>query len=746
MTELSILLIYSHSKNNRGIFYGKTEEGKLIKIIFDKELWSCLITENVNLDKYADFNSKYQEKQTSLKNLENQQLRKLIFKEQAEMSFFISHLLKNKEKVYESNISLDERILMDNFIFGEVKVLGNITQNKKHLEIKNPIIKPTHLNKKHLKIVSLDIETGVKDDTLYSIALHFYTNDNDRKICFMLADKTQKQNEELFFYKTEKELLKGFISFFNDEDPDVIIGWYVIDFDLNFLNKKCHDCFINFSISRENKNAIFSEKQGRVFVDIEGRIVLDALQFLRNSSYKFKSFKLDDVAQEVLKEGKLISGVEEEKTNEIDLLFKENKEKLAEYNIKDCILVSDIVKKLKVIEQLFSQVIISGVLPNKLGFNMVMMNHIFYPLIHNLGYSLPEKQSKSFLTKKGNSYSYKILGKFKNITVFSIENFKASIIAFFHINFWGFIKKQKDIISIDKGISFSKQANLFTNSFKKIFNLKTDKSEYLKKAKLSFFNNFFNALNNQNSPFFNNELLHSIEILEEVLLKKLYDIFTDSKYKIIFLNEKFIYLNVEKAEESLTNIINQFNKKIQDLYKCNFKLNLKIIKSYTKMIFPELNNDSLAYFAFSQDKSLIINSLSLSKRRTAPIVETFQKEFYMILLNDGDEIKFIEEFITKLEQKEFEDLLIIKRQVFKNNINLEQQSQPDYIKACLMLDEIPSTIKYYYSKTGVKPIEMKEDDIDYSYYKNLLAPIANPYLNLVNKSFKDISNGISSLF
>ena len=53
--------------------------------------------------------------------------------------------------------------------------------------------------------------------------------------------------------KDERELLEEFKKELIKEDPDIITGWHVIDFDFAFLKKKFEEHKINFDLGRTNQ-------------------------------------------------------------------------------------------------------------------------------------------------------------------------------------------------------------------------------------------------------------------------------------------------------------------------------------------------------------------------------------------------------------------------------------------------------------------------------------------------------------
>ena len=50
----------------------------------------------------------------------------------------------------------------------------------------------------------------------------------------MIGEKPKRDSELISYYNDERELLTNFFVWFKQIDPDIIIGWHVIGFDLTF--------------------------------------------------------------------------------------------------------------------------------------------------------------------------------------------------------------------------------------------------------------------------------------------------------------------------------------------------------------------------------------------------------------------------------------------------------------------------------------------------------------------------------
>ena len=88
--------------------------------------------------------------------------------------------------------------------------------------------------------MSFDIESGKgENDELYCIG---FVCGNARKVFINSSEKI----DNAISCKNEEEVIERFLKEIIDLDPDVITGWNVIVFDLEYLNNKCRKYKIDF--------------------------------------------------------------------------------------------------------------------------------------------------------------------------------------------------------------------------------------------------------------------------------------------------------------------------------------------------------------------------------------------------------------------------------------------------------------------------------------------------------------------
>jgi len=174
---------------------------------------------------------------------------------------------------------------------------------------------------------------------------------------------------DLQFFQTEKQLLTGFFELLQRIDPDVIIGWNVIGFDLDFIARKCEQLKIPLALGRGGEaSAILQMGSGASPIKIArvpGRAVLDGIEMLRAAFWSFESFSLENVGQQLLGRGKTIKNID--KVEEINHLYETDKPALARYNIEDCRLVTEIFARADLINFAMQRAQMTGLPLDKVG-------------------------------------------------------------------------------------------------------------------------------------------------------------------------------------------------------------------------------------------------------------------------------------------------------------------------------------------------------------------------------------------
>jgi DNA polymerase-2 len=197
----------------------------------------------------ANLNIPYTRKEVELKTFNGKDVDAIYFNTQNDFRKTADELQQNNITHYESDINPVRRYLMERFINAQIKVTGKSIKRNNLTTFTNPKIEPCTVTPKFV-VASIDIETGKNNTRLYSIAVHVTGNKEELKQVFLVGKGEEKLPAYILTFPDEKELLTEFIKWFNKVDPDIIIGWHVIGFDLMFLESKCNEYHILFDIAR----------------------------------------------------------------------------------------------------------------------------------------------------------------------------------------------------------------------------------------------------------------------------------------------------------------------------------------------------------------------------------------------------------------------------------------------------------------------------------------------------------------
>lgn len=220
------------------------------------------------------------------------------------------------------------------------------------------------------RIMSLDIETysstglfpdaETKDDVLFQIAMttKVYGEPTVFKKCFSLGECHEEHTE---CCATEKELLDKWAEYMMNIDPDVVTGWNIFGFDLEYIYKRMVVCRCDpntFCFGRRSdipcelvmKNLSSGALGSNVLkmVPMIGRYVFDLFHTVK-AEHKLESYSLNAVSAEFLGDKKNDMPI-----HEMFKLYKEGKDltRVAEYCLKDTELPIRLMETLYTFENL----------------------------------------------------------------------------------------------------------------------------------------------------------------------------------------------------------------------------------------------------------------------------------------------------------------------------------------------------------------------------------------------------------
>ncbi len=287
----------------------------------------------------------------------------------------------------EADINPADRFLMERFIQGGAELQGSNERRGGHLLMHDPRLRSSEYRPR-LKVVSFDIETAMEGVQLYSIGVHTSGAAGGQRHVFMLGEGAAQP--WVSSYPSQELLLQAFQDWLAEFDPDVLIGWNVVNFDCWYLQRVADAMGRRLLLGRDRRPLHWRQLDDdgeRRTVQCPGRVILDGIELLRAAFYRFESFSLEHVATELLGQGKLLKGAG--RGEEIGELFREDKTALAEYNLKDCELVSDIFSSTAMLDFAVARTAMTGLNIDRMGGSVASFDNLYLPRLHRAGYVAP---------------------------------------------------------------------------------------------------------------------------------------------------------------------------------------------------------------------------------------------------------------------------------------------------------------------------------------------------------------------
>ena len=745
-----------YSGNNVLKFIGTSEELGAIEILITNNK-PVFFVENLAI--LNPLQKNYLRKETKLINFSHQPVDAIYLNTQKELITLADSLHQSNIKTLESDVDPLRRFLMEKNINSQLKITGVAEQKNSTTRFTNPLIEPCTIAPNFI-VASIDIETGAKTNQLYSIAVHVVGKKGEHKKVFMIGDKPKRSPDYLSFYQDERELLNNFFIWFKEIDPDIIIGWHVVGFDLLFLDNKCRELGISLDIARANgRVSIRQRKPSGHFISVTGRVVIDGPSMLRASFFNFEDFKLETVAQELLGTGKTITP-DENKIEEIDRQFKEDKISLAEYNLQDAVLVTDIFKKTGLIELSVRRAQISGLLMDQLGMMTAAFDHFYLPRLHKAGFVAPNL--KDIHASEHAAGGYVIdpnPGIYENVIVLDFKSLYPSIIQSFKIDPYSLLMKDTDTIETLNGYKFSFSLHILPDFIDELMKLrdiaKKKKDKQLSQAIKILMNSFYGVMGSYGCRFYHPDLPRAITGSGHKLLLGSKDYLEKENLKVIYgdTDSLFVMLNdisVDDGETQGKKVVKELNtywkNKLKKEFKVESYLELEYEKYYKKFIITpargaEIGAKKRYAGLVEKDGKQNIEFVGMEFVRSdwTKLAKEFQIELYEKVFKGEDVEDWIREVIQKLKSGKLDDKLIYRKRLRKE-VEDYTKNVPPHARAAKLLNEPRDIIYYAITQRGPIPIELKHNDFDYDHYiEKQLKPIADSVLSLLGQSFDTIA-------
>jgi DNA polymerase-2 len=712
------------------------------------------------------------------------------------------HLLRLEKRlrehgidVYEADIRPPERYLMERFITAPVAFTGTPAPGDPALLLAAHM-KPAPGYRPRLRTVSLDIETTMQGE-LRSIGLE---GCGQRQV-YMLGPPNGNPTGldfELEYCDTRLALLEKLEAWMTRHDPDAIIGWSVIGFDLRVLHEHAERLRHPLRIGRGGTSMEWrtnskagtdrrTERDARYFAGLPGRLVIDGIEALRSATWSFPSFSLEHVAQSLLGEGKAIDHPYDRMAS-IDRMFAQDKPALARYNLKDCELVTRIFEKTDLMAFLLERASVTGLAADRSGGSVAAFEHAYIPLMHRLGRVAPNIGDVPAADSPGGFVMDSRSGLYDSVLVLDYKSLYPSIIRTFLIDPVGLVagleELDADTVPGFRGARFSRTRHCLPGIVTRVWEgreaAKRAGNQPLSQALKIIMNAMYGVLGTTGCRFFDARLASSITMRGHEIMHRTRALIEARGYQVIYgdTDSTFVWLGAAHADSDALRIGRELVEHVNSWWRTHLReelglesaLELEYDIHFRRFLMPTVRGSDegskkrYAGLAGTPGggEEIVYKGLETVRTDWTPLAQQFQQGLYGRIFRREPYEDYVRDYVACTLRGDFDDLLVYRKRL-RRPLQEYERNVPPHVRAARIADDFHIArgrgaqyrnggwIRYLMTTAGPEPMEAwideKRSPIDYEHYLvKQLEPVADGILPFVGDSFARLTSPQGALF
>ena len=691
-------------------------------------------------------------------------------------------------ELMETDIRPEERFLMERFITGAMALESEPEQqiNKRYPLQKDGRVKACEYVPQ-LRCLSLDIETTMDGQTIHSIALYGEEQGQAvRKV--WLHWSSSQQPEDMPEYTTvvtnERQMLRDFVIWLEDYDPDVFMGWSLVQFDFRILCRRARDLGVRLRLGRGGEEIRWREGNGgrpaKLFMP--GRVALDGIEVMRAATWQFESFALENVVQQLLGRGKDITKPHE-RGAEIQRLYHEEPANLVSYNLEDCRLVWDIFAKADLLNFVIARSQLTGLPMDRIGGSAQAFDHLYLPRLHRAGWVAPAFASGMAGDSPGGFVMDSVPGLYRNVLILDFKSLYPSIIRSFLIDPLGLITgaEQDDAIAGFKGAQFSRRDAILPDIIARLWQAR-DEAKAASNTPLStsikiVMNSCYGVLGSSQCRFYDQRLASSITQRGHAILKQTKTLIEELGFKVIYgdTDSVFVWLGDEpfttdaarrKGDELSARLNTWWANHLQQEYGLTSYLEIEFETLFKRFVMPTVRGMDVgskkryAGVVSQADGSEKLMFKGLENVRTdwTLMARQLQEKLYEQVFSDAPYIDLVKDWAGKLQAGEIDDLLVYRKRI-RRPLAEYQKNVPPHVQAARHADALLQQqgeearydqggwIEYVITMAGPRALDINDQPLDYEHYlERQMMPVVDGILNLLGDNYDNIMNRQMSIF
>ncbi|MBL8950471.1 MAG: DNA polymerase II [Myxococcaceae bacterium] len=643
--------------------------------------------------------------------------------------------------VLESDLKPSARFVMERFVNGGLSLHGPARRENGVLCFFDPKVRAADVTPE-LRTLSLDIETDGWEGPVLSIALAG---------CGVERVTAVKRPED------EREVLAAAFALIRELDPDVLLGWNVVDFDLRALQARCEALHLVFAIGRAGlagRVLAGATPQQPSLARVPGRVVLDGVATLKNASWVLERYTLDFVGRTLLGRGKLrAEGVDA--LTEIRRMHREDPEALAAYNLEDARLALDLFEKADLVGFSIARAKLTGLPLDRQGGSVAAFDHLYLPVLHRRGFVAPDVAVDSTpMPSPGGQVLESEPGLHTNVVSFDFRSLYPSIIRTFQVDPLALWLDGPDRVQGFEGASFAREGAilpaLITHLHDERGKARAAANETLSRAIKILMNSFYGVLGTPGCRFFDPRLASSITLRGHEVIERSRAFFEERGHGVIYGDTDSLFVKLgerfDDAERLAEALNGWWRETLWAEHRLKSDLEVRVDARYAKFLMPTTRGSERGskkrYAGLTVAGELVIRGLEAVRTDWTPLARQAQRELLQRVFASEPWREWLLGLRREVLSGAADERLHYRKRLRRDVA--DSASAAPHVKAARLAAEaaadgeaVATEVEYVMTVHGPEPVGARTAPLDYGHYlERQLAPAVDVVLRALGTSYE----------
>ncbi len=700
---------------------------------------------------------------TSLRNLHGEAMAQVVMSVPSAVPALRDRLHEQGAGPCEADIRFPYRYLIDHGVRAAVEIEGTSRKRGDLLYFRNPELRPGSC-RPHLSSLSLDLETTLDASAIFSAAFVYKGVDETSVEEVHVVSAERVDHEHTHIHDSEAHLLVTVARRIRELDPDLILGWNVVEFDLRVFTRRCEHLGLPPRECQLGRiEGAVSFQQDRSFTrqsraDIPGRMVLDGIPLVRDAM-RLQDYRLETVARAILGRGKKIDHEAPDAGLEIQRLYRDERAALVEYNLEDARLVVEILEHEGLLELALERSLLSGMQLDRVGASIASFDLLYLPELRRRGFVAPSvDSSRKQEPIQGGALLDAVPGLTSNVAVFDFKSLYPSLVRTFNLDPLALAmaneSEPETTVEAPNGARFSREPAILPGVIERFMErrelAKARGDRHADQAIKIMMNAMFGVFAAGSCRFFDPRVANAITGFGQQTLGWTRDAFEAEGMKVVYGDTDSVFVQFDtradgpNAAELRDRVEKQIAARIREQYGVEPLLTLELEKVYDRLFLPRVRGGartSKKRYAGWLNGGLEIVGLEAIRRDWPAVAARLQEGMLTRLFCDDEVMPFVKQIAHEVMQGERDDELVYVKRIRKP-LESYTASTPPHVQAARKAGGTTGpVIRYVIARTGPEPVVPGgpiPGNIDRRHYlERVLRPVADAILVEIGHSFDE---------